>query len=99
VLRLLSKFKVLRGTPLDPFGHSAERRMERQLGEEYARTVAALAGDLRAENHQLACEIANLPDSIRGFGPVKHRSALAARERQRELMRAWPAAPSEIMRA
>jgi indolepyruvate ferredoxin oxidoreductase len=99
VLRLLSKFKVLRGTPLDPFGHSAERRMERQLGEEYARTVAALAGDLRAENHQLACEIANLPDRIRGFGPVKHRSALAARERQRELMRAWPAAPSEIMRA
>ncbi len=33
--RVLSKFKFLRGTPLDPFGHTAERRMERKLVAEY----------------------------------------------------------------
>jgi indolepyruvate ferredoxin oxidoreductase len=97
VLRLLSKFKFLRGTAFDPFGHSAERRMERALGEEYARTVAELAGSLRAENHELACEIASVAERIRGFGPVKQRSALAARERQRELLGAWTAGTHGIM--
>jgi indolepyruvate ferredoxin oxidoreductase len=89
VLRLVAKLKVLRGTPLDVFGRTAERRMERALGEDYARTVDALIRDLRADNHELACEIANLPDGIRGFGPVKQRNAEAAQERQLELMSAW----------
>jgi indolepyruvate ferredoxin oxidoreductase len=89
VLRLLSKLKFLRGTALDPFGRNAERRMERSLREEYARTVSALIDGLRADNHELACEIANVPERIRGFGPVKQRSVVAARERQVELMNAW----------
>ena len=93
-LGLLSRLKVLRGTPLDIFGRTAERRMERALREGYAQTVQALIDDLRPDNHALACEIASLPDRIRGFGPVKQRNAQAARERQRELMDAWPAPQS-----
>ncbi|HWP12376.1 MAG TPA: DUF6537 domain-containing protein, partial [Ramlibacter sp.] len=89
VLRQLSRLKMLRGTPLDVFGYTAERRMERALGADYARTVRAMVKDLRADNHALACEIANVPDGIRGFGPVKQRHAQAARERQLELMNQW----------
>jgi indolepyruvate ferredoxin oxidoreductase len=91
-LRLLAPLKVLRGTPLDVFGRTAERRMERALSADYRRTVAALLPQLRADNHALACQIADLPDQIRGFGPVKQRSADAARERQLQLIKAWPQA-------
>jgi indolepyruvate ferredoxin oxidoreductase len=89
VLALLSKGKVLRGTPLDVFGYTALRRMERGLSEEYERTVRKLIENLSADNHQLACEIADVPDRIRGFGVVKQRNARTARERQLELMSAW----------
>jgi indolepyruvate ferredoxin oxidoreductase len=89
VLRLLSRLKVLRGTPFDIFGRTAERRLERELSADYARTIGALVEDLHAGNHELACEIAGIPETIRGFGPVKQRNAAAARERQRELMSAW----------
>ena len=89
VLRQLSRLKMLRGTPLDIFGYTAERRMERALAADYARLVRGLVKDLRADNHALACEIANVPDGIRGFGPVKQRNAQAARERQLELMSQW----------
>jgi indolepyruvate ferredoxin oxidoreductase len=89
VLRQVAKLKVLRGTPLDVFGRSAERRMERALSDEYAHVLGELARHLRADNHELACEIADVPDSIRGFGAVKERHARAARVRQLQLMSAW----------
>ena len=89
-LRLLARLKVLRATPFDLFGRSAERRLERTLAADYARTVRALMADLRADNHQLACEIASLPEHIRGFGEVKQRNAAAARQRQQKLMSDWP---------
>ena len=89
VLRVLAKFKTLRATPLDIFGFTAERRMERALSDDYVRTVHALVEGLQPDNHALACEIASLPDQIRGFGPVKQRNAAAARDRQRELLKAW----------
>jgi indolepyruvate ferredoxin oxidoreductase len=86
---VVAKLKVLRGTSLDVFGRTQERRMERALSADYAHTVGLLLKDLRADNHELACEIANVPDSIRGFGPVKQRHAASARARQSELMAAW----------
>jgi len=59
------------------------------LRHEYGRTISMLAEELSAENHELACQIAEVPDSIRGFGPVKQRNAQAARERRHQLMTAW----------
>jgi indolepyruvate ferredoxin oxidoreductase len=88
-LRAVAKLKVLRGTPFDIFGRTPERRMERELRAEYQRTIGALVAGLRADNHELACQIAAVPDGIRGFGPVKQRNADAARRRQVELMGAW----------
>ncbi|RZI44006.1 indolepyruvate ferredoxin oxidoreductase family protein [Herbaspirillum sp. HC18] len=72
--RLLAKLKGLRGTRLDPFGYSEERRMERQLIEEYRQTVLNLLDGLNKDNLGLAVDIASLPEKIRGFGHVKEAS-------------------------
>ncbi|MBL0389810.1 indolepyruvate ferredoxin oxidoreductase family protein [Ramlibacter monticola] len=89
VLRVVAKLKVLRGTPLDVFGFSKERRAERAASAEYARIVDLLLEQLQPGNLELAVAIASLPESICGFGPVRQRHASAARARQAELMAAW----------
>jgi indolepyruvate ferredoxin oxidoreductase len=90
---LLAKLKGLRGTPLDVFGRTAERRMERALIGEYERTMEALLAGLTPDNQALAVEIASLPEAIRGFGHVKAKSVVAARARQAELLARYRAAP------
>ena len=84
--RILAKMKVLRGTPLDVFGYTAERRMERRLIREYEALILQILTQLTPENHDLVVELAELPLQIRGFGPVKHRNAEAAMTRQAELL-------------
>ena len=97
--RLLAKLKFLRGTSLDPFGYSAERRAERRQIEAYEATVRELLGDLTRDNHALAVEIARLPLKIRGFGHVKQSSIEAAEVRETELMKYWRDPPSQASAA
>ncbi len=85
-LRLLALGKVLRGTPFDPLGWSAERRMERALTADYVATVERLLRPLDARRLDAAVEIAELPARIRGYGRVKRRNAEAVREHARELL-------------
>ncbi|HYF57964.1 MAG TPA: indolepyruvate ferredoxin oxidoreductase family protein [Burkholderiaceae bacterium] len=99
VFRLLAPLRRLRGTALDPFGRTAERRMERELIGRYERDLEALLERLTPANHALAVEIASLPDAIRGYGPVKEASAARARARRDALWARWngdarPEAPS-----
>jgi indolepyruvate ferredoxin oxidoreductase len=86
---LLARLKFLRGTPFDPFGWTAERRMERALVESYFRTIEELAASLEAENHALAVEIASLPERIRGFGYIKEKNVAEVRRREQELLESW----------
>jgi indolepyruvate ferredoxin oxidoreductase len=72
-LGVLKKFKVLRGTPLDPFGYTAERRAERKLIVEYEKLLADIAEHLTPGNYNSAVALAALPEKIRGYGPVKQR--------------------------
>jgi indolepyruvate ferredoxin oxidoreductase len=83
---VLARFKVLRGTPFDPFGYSAERRTERKLIEDYRATVEELVAALTPENHALAVEIASIPEKIRGFGPVKEKHLVAAKAEEAALL-------------
>ncbi len=87
--KLLAKLKGLRGTALDVFGYTAERRGERRLIEEYFATIGMLLATLDNENHALAVEIASVPEQIRGYGHVKERHLAAATTRQEQLMQAW----------
>jgi indolepyruvate ferredoxin oxidoreductase len=84
--RVLARFKFLRGTPLDPFGYSAERKRERALIEEYVATLEELVAALKPENHSVAVAIASIPEKIRGFGPVKDRHLAAAKAEEAELL-------------
>ncbi|WP_447729351.1 indolepyruvate ferredoxin oxidoreductase family protein [Pseudoxanthomonas suwonensis] len=87
--RWLAKLKFLRGTAFDPFGRTAERRMERQLVEDYFATIERLLQKLDGGNVGLAAQIASIPDQIRGYGHVKEAHLHAARAREAELLRQW----------
>ncbi|WP_066271671.1 indolepyruvate ferredoxin oxidoreductase family protein [Hydrogenophaga palleronii] len=92
----LARFKRLRGTPLDLFGRTEERRTERALIAEYRADIETLLGGLNAGNHALALEIAALPEQIKGYGHIKERHLAAARSRREALLQQWrqPAAPA-----
>jgi indolepyruvate ferredoxin oxidoreductase len=83
---VLAKFKRLRGTKLDVFGYTAERKLERQLIGEYEGMVDYVAGRLTAENHMLAVGLASIPEKIRGYGHVKERHLVAALAEREALM-------------
>jgi len=93
VFKVLAKLKGLRGTPLDVFGHTAERREERALVHEYKAAVGELLATLNTDNHTLALEVARLPEMIRGFGHVKMRNLTAVRSRWDSLMAQWRQGP------
>ena len=86
--KVLAKLKGLRGTALDVFGLTQERQTERALIGEYTGIVEQLITQLQEDNHARAVEIANVPDSIKGFGHVKERNLEAARQRWAELLQA-----------
>ena len=86
LLAVLSRLAFLRGTPLDPFGHTAERRLERRLAAEYHARIEEMLAGLTAANHGLAVEIAGLPTGIRGYGVVKLRQAEAVERDTAERM-------------
>ena len=90
-MRVLAKMKFLRGTPLDPFGRLAERRIERSLVDEYESTMRDIAAKLSSRNHAIAVEIAELPDSIRGFGHIKLQSVGAANRLRAQLLQRFEA--------
>ena len=89
LLGLVAKMRSLRGTPFDPFGRTAERRMERRLIEDYFDTVEVLLAGLCAENLGLAAEIASIPETIRGYGSVKARAVEAAESDKAALLERW----------
>jgi len=85
----LARMKGLRGTALDVFGKTGERRMERALIQEYRACIDELLAGLAPERLALAVQIASIPEEIRGYGHVKERHLQAARTRWQELMAAW----------
>jgi indolepyruvate ferredoxin oxidoreductase len=87
--RALSALRFLRGTPLDPFGWTRHRRLERRLVADYEAVVEELLGGLAPGNRALAAEIAALPEQVRGFDSVKEQSLAAVCEKQRELLAAF----------
>ncbi len=90
---LLAKLKGLRGTALDIFGYTAERKMERQLIQDYRASIEQLLSKgLTAERLALATDIARIPEDIRGYGHVKERHVHAARAKWDGLMKQWQAA-------
>ncbi|NJM29880.1 MAG: indolepyruvate ferredoxin oxidoreductase family protein, partial [Rhizobiales bacterium] len=99
MFRMLAKMKGLRGTAFDVFGRTAERRRERELLANYKSTIERLLPMLNKNNRAMIVETASLPDQIRGFGPVKEASALAAKAREAELLARLEQTPASKLQA
>ncbi|HBB84620.1 MAG TPA: indolepyruvate ferredoxin oxidoreductase family protein, partial [Sulfitobacter sp.] len=85
-LRVMAKFKGLRGTPLDPFGYTAERKMERALIKQYEADMTEVLPKLTDQTRDAIVALAELPLQIRGFGPVKQANEAKAAKRREELL-------------
>ncbi len=83
---VLSRLKFLRGTALDVFGRTHERRTERALIGEYEQLVEEILARLAADNQAVALELASIPEEIRGYGHVKERHLTAARAKWAALL-------------
>ncbi|MFL9873658.1 indolepyruvate ferredoxin oxidoreductase family protein [Paraburkholderia megapolitana] len=90
-MRVLAKLKFLRGTGLDVFGKTEERRTERALIGEYEALVRELVGSLSPQKRALAIELASLPDGIRGYGHVKENNLKGVRTKWTALLAKWRA--------
>jgi indolepyruvate ferredoxin oxidoreductase len=89
VLRLLARGRFLRGTPFDPCGWTAHRRLERRLIREYETRVEELLAGLSPDSYDVAVEIARIPEHVRGFDTVKEEQLAQAREKEAELLAAF----------
>ncbi len=90
--RLLAKLRFLRGTALDVFGHTQERRTERALIAQYKSNVdqalSVIASSRDAGHYDTALELAELPETIRGYGHVRARGIQVARQQELVLLEA-----------
>ncbi|MGF6229843.1 indolepyruvate ferredoxin oxidoreductase [Inquilinus ginsengisoli] len=93
--KLLARMKRLRGTALDPFGRTEERKTERQLIADYEAVVEELLARLGPDTHAVCVAIARVPEQIRGYGHIKDEALDKAKAREAELLATLrtPAAP------
>lgn len=87
--KLMAKLRFLRGSMLDVFGYTEERKTERQLIADYEQTIDMLLSSLNADKLPLAVEIASIPEHIRGYGHVKDAHLHKAKAREADLLAKW----------
>lgn len=97
VLHVLARMKCLRGTRFDVFGWSEERKIERELRDDFETLLERLTEKLSPANLDWATEVVSLPLEIRGFGYVKLAAVEAYRQRLNDLLAAEPHAVGETL--
>ena len=80
-VRLLAGAKFLRDTPLDPFGRTEVRRLERALPAEYIEAIDHVLATLTRDTLDSAVALAGLPEEVRGYEHLKLTRAAAYREK------------------
>ena len=96
--RWLAKARFLRGTPLDVFGYTAERRGERAAISAFEGQMRRIACELTAERLPIAIELARLPQSVRGFGHVKEGNRVEAGKQEHRLLEQFASGSTEEVR-
>lgn len=99
VFPVLARLKFLRGTVFNPFGYTAERRMERALIAQYEADMAAWLPKAGAVDATALLALAELPLSIRGFGLVKEGNAAKAALRRAEILQRLAAGGAALAQA
>jgi indolepyruvate ferredoxin oxidoreductase len=85
-MRILAGYKHLRGGRFDIFARSAERKLDRRLIADYEALIETLLAGLTTSKHELAVELASLPEQVRGFGHIRERYVEHARVQQKTLL-------------
>jgi indolepyruvate ferredoxin oxidoreductase len=88
LFRVMQHGKAVRGTVFDPFGYQAERRQEVALIRQYEADLRMVMESLSPATLDTAVALAELPDQIRGFGPVKDANREKAQARRTQLLEA-----------
>jgi indolepyruvate ferredoxin oxidoreductase len=96
LFRVLRHGKYLRGTVLDLFGRQSERVWERALIGQYEADLKAAMAALRPDTLETAVSLAELPDQIRGFGPVKEANRVKAEARRKLLLESLQVPPLAV---
>jgi indolepyruvate ferredoxin oxidoreductase len=96
VFKILASLRGLRGTALDPFGRTIERRRERAWIDRYEGFVREICESLDMANHAAAVELASIPEQIRGYGHVKEQRMREAERRAGELLASLKASPPTL---
>jgi len=86
LLKRLAGFKGLRGSAMDIFGYTAERRMERKLRDDYIAQIKSLSAQLSPANIDTVVKFAEVPERIRGFGHVKLQHVNRAKSIEADLL-------------
>ncbi len=86
LFRILAAMRRLRGTLLDPFRLTRDRREDRRLVADYFELMNEVAAGLTLENHEAAVALASIPDAIRGFGHIRHQSLAQARKAESQAL-------------
>jgi indolepyruvate ferredoxin oxidoreductase len=101
--RVLAKLRRLRGTPLDVFARTAERKMERALIGQYEQLMEEVLRGVSPHKQELAVKLASLPETMRGYGHVKARHVAEAKAKEADLLAAFrgatPTKPIKILAA
>ncbi len=101
--RVLAKLRRLRGTPLDVFGRTAERKMERALIGQYEQLMEEVLRGVSPHKQGIAVQLASLPETMRGYGHVKARHVAEAKAKEADLLAAFrgatPTKPIKILAA
>jgi indolepyruvate ferredoxin oxidoreductase len=88
VLGLLAWLKSLRGSVFDPFRFGADRALERRHRAEYEDDLGLIAVALTPGSFDLCQELAHLPTTVRGFGPIRQEAFDQAAKRRHEILAA-----------
>jgi indolepyruvate ferredoxin oxidoreductase len=91
LFRLLAALRPIRGTLVDPFRWTADRRFERTLLADYEAILDEIVAKLTPSHHDLARRLAAYPLRIRGYGHIRRAQAppaLAERDTLLETFRA-----------
>jgi len=97
--KVLAAFRFLRGTPLDIFGRTEERRAERKLIADYQSMLKEILDNLTVDNHAVAVGLVSIPEKIRGYGPVKARHLKAAKADEAALLEQFRAGSAPMLKA
>lgn len=86
VFGLLKRLKGLRGSMLDPFGHTPCRQLERALISWYPWLVGEVLAQVDEATYPMAVKLAQLPDRIRGYEKIKMRNAAQVQQEAADLL-------------